>query len=53
MEGQKKIDVYGVAMSSLEQMLFSKYLSNNGIAMNTKLAQERKTLANEWLNSKK
>jgi len=43
--------VYGVEMTSLEEMLFGKYLSNCNIAMNTKTYEERKAIANEWLKS--
>ena len=43
--------VYGVKMSGLEDMIFSKYLSNNNIAMNTVSADERTRIAQEWLNS--
>lgn len=43
--------VYGVKMSGLENMIFSKYLSNNNIAMNTVGADERTRITWEWLNS--
>jgi len=39
---------YGVEMTSFESMLFQKYLSNNGISMNTKSKEERKQIALEW-----
>ena len=42
--------VYGVKMSGLEDMIFSKYLSNNNIAMNTVSSDERTRIAQEWLN---
>lgn len=42
--------VYGVKMSGLENMIFSKYLSNNNIAMNTVIADERTRIAQEWLD---
>lgn len=45
----KKTLVYGIEMTSLEQMTSSKFLSANGIAMNTKTAEERERLALEWL----
>ena len=45
-------DVFGVKMTSLEQMRFSKYLENNRIAMNTKHKEERKQIAKKWLNEK-
>jgi len=40
---------YGVEMTSLEQMAFFKFISNNNIAMNTKTADDRERLALEWL----
>lgn len=46
-------DVYGVKMTSLEEIGFSKYLSNNNIAMNTKTADERKAIALNWLRQPK
>ncbi len=42
--------VYGVKMTSLQNMMFSKYIANNSIAMNTKSEQERKELTQNWLN---
>jgi len=45
----KKYFTYGVEMTSVEQMAFFKFISNNNIAMNTKTADERKRLALEWL----
>ena len=53
----KKTDVYGVKMTSLEEMRFSKYRENNGaIAMNTISKKERFDIAKNWLvnyNNKK
>lgn len=45
------IDVYGVEMTSLQNMLFSKYIANNGIAMNTKTKEQRKEIAEYWLEN--
>lgn len=45
----KTVDVYGLKMSSLEEMMFSKYIRENGIAMNTKTADERLAIALDWL----
>jgi len=45
--------VYGVEMTSLQELIFSKYLNNSNIAMNTKTYEERKAIANEWLKSQK
>ena len=36
-------------MTSLENMMFSKYVSNNNIAMNTKTEIEREEIALSWL----
>lgn len=46
----KKEIIYGVQMTSLENMMFSKWISNNGIAMNTKTEDERKQFTINWLN---
>lgn len=44
--------VYGVEMTSLENMAFSKFIANNNIAMNTKTADERERLTAEWLENR-
>ena len=49
-EGFPVRHVYGTTMSSIEQMAFDKYKSNNNIAMNTKTKEERHALAQEWLD---
>lgn len=49
----KTIDVYGVQLTSMQEMIFSKYMSNNGIAMNTKKPDERKEIVLNWLASLK
>lgn len=46
-----KLNVYGVKMTELENMKFSKYISNNNIAMNTQTETERTEIAQEWLNA--
>jgi hypothetical protein len=47
---RKKLNVYGVEMSEIENMMFSKYISNNSIAMNTFTEIERTRITQEWLN---
>lgn len=49
----KTYNVYGVEMTSLEEMRFSKYLDNKRIAMNTFYKEERKKIAEDWLNEYK
>lgn len=46
---KKLVDVYGVLMSASEEQAFSKYRSNNSIAMNTKTVDERLELTLNWL----
>ena len=48
---EKTKRVYGVEMTSLEEMHFAKYLDNKGIAMNTKTKEERYSIAKGWLDS--
>jgi len=43
--------VYGVKMTSLQELIFSKYINNCNIAMNTKTAEERQEIAKKWLKS--
>ena len=45
----KKQIVFGVEMTSFEEMIFSKYLSNNGIAMNTLHPEQRTNIVKEWV----
>jgi len=45
--------VYGVQMTSLQNMMFSKYVSNNNIAMNTHTEAERTRITQEWLDNNK
>lgn len=42
--------VYGVEMTEIENMIFSKFLSNNGIAMNTMTESQRTECTQLWLN---
>ena len=46
---RKKLNVYGVEMSEIENMMFSKYVNNNNIAMNTLTEAERKEVTENWL----
>ena len=45
----KKYNVFGVEMDSLEEMRFSKYRDNNGIAMNTLSKEQRFDISKKWL----
>ena len=45
----KMYTIYGVKMTSFQEMMFSKYISNHSIAMNTKTALERFEIAEKWL----
>ena len=45
----KNVILFGIEMTSFEEMIFSKYLSNNGIAMNTFLPQKRTEITEAWL----
>jgi len=47
----KKINVYGVEMSSFQEMKFAKYIDSKGISMNTLNKKERFNLADKWLKS--
>jgi hypothetical protein len=47
----KKLNVYGIELTELENMKFSKWVSNEGIAMNTKTEEERKQITSDWLKS--
>jgi hypothetical protein len=46
----KMLNVYGVELTELENMIFSKWVSNEGISMNTKTEIERKEITLNWLN---
>ena len=43
-------NVYGIEMTPLQNMMFSKYISNMGIAMNTYTSEGRREIAREWIN---
>jgi len=45
----KKSIVFGVEMTSLEEMMFSKHLANSGIAMNTLFPEQRVELTRQWV----
>ena len=45
----KEIEVFGITMSSIQEMKFSKYLENNNIAMNTFQKEERTKITRNWL----
>jgi len=45
-----QVDVYGIYMTTLEQMWFYKYLDNEKIAMNTYTKIERRQIAQNWIN---
>lgn len=43
--------IYGVKMTSLQEMQFSKFRNENGIAMNMLTEAERLELTQNWLNN--
>ena len=43
--------VYGVTMTSLQAMMFGRYISNQGIAMNTLTKEERFEFAKNWIKN--
>jgi hypothetical protein len=45
----KKVDNYGVELTSEQDMKFAKWRSNNNISMNTKKQHERKNITLHWL----
>ena len=45
----KIVTVFGVEMTSLEEMMFAKHISNNGIAMNTFYPEQRTNLTSVWI----
>jgi hypothetical protein len=48
----KKINVYGVKMTSVQEMKFSQYLNRSDTAaMNTLTEKERFELTKKWLNN--
>lgn len=44
-----KVLVYGVYLTSLQEMKFAKFRDQNGIAMNTKSKEERVKIVLDWL----
>jgi hypothetical protein len=48
----KKKTVYGVEMTSLQEMQFAKYRDNKGIAMNTLTEIERFELTKNWVDGR-
>ena len=47
----KKLDTYGVEMTEIENMMFSKYLSNNSFAMCVMTEAERTEFTRLWLKT--
>lgn len=51
-EKSKLVDVYGVQMTEVEEMYYSKYMQNSDMpAMNTIYKEERKEFAEKWLKN--
>lgn len=49
----KKYNVYGIKMTSLQQMRFYKHLEQKNISMNTLQKKERTLIAYNYLNETK
>lgn len=49
----KKLNVFGIEMTSLQEMRFSKYLENNRIAMNTYYKEQRTQITKKWFDEYK
>ena len=49
MKEVKTIEVYGVKLTGIQEMMFSKYISERGISMNTLQPNERTRVVKEWL----
>ena len=48
----KKVNVYGVEMTSIQQTKFSQFLNKGDVpAMNTLTEKERTELTKKWLNN--
>lgn len=47
----KKYLVYGIEMTSIQNMMFSKYVNDNNISMNTKTEKERMEITADWLKN--
>ena len=50
LNNMKKVNVYGIYMTTLEQMRFYKYLDIERIAMNTYSKIDRQQITQNWLN---
>lgn len=46
----KKVNVYGVEMTSIQEMMFAKFREQKGVSMNTLNSSQRTQLAEEFLN---
>ena len=49
----KKLNIYGVELTEIENMMFSKWIANNHIAMNTLTEGQRYELTINWLDHNK
>ena len=47
----KKLDVYGVEMTPIQEIVFMKWCSNNGVAMNTLDKSQRQEVAKMFLRN--
>ena len=45
----KKYIVHGVELTSIQEMVFNKWCSNNGVAMNTLTPEQRKEVVEMFL----
>jgi len=50
---KNKVNCYGVMITEIENMMFSKFISNQGIAMNTMNEKARKECVLNWLQTEK
>jgi penicillin V acylase-like amidase (Ntn superfamily) len=48
---KKLVTSYGIEMTSYEDMQFSKWVNNKGIAMNTLYPHQRTEIARTWLEN--
>ena len=48
----RRYNVFGIKLTSLQNMWFSKYLDNEGIAMNTLQPKERTEVVENWLKER-
>lgn len=49
MKEEKTVEVYGVKLTGIQQMMLSKYIAERGIAMNTLQPNERTNIVKTWL----